>query len=133
MKTDRKTPPIKHELHIQKFMAENRNLLPEELGYFAMKPFRKNYIFGKDKNAIDGYIKFKKICILEKAYIIIFVLIGCGILIYATSMKNEYHFLILLIAFIAHITLSCIIFKWFDKKHDKYLHQFINKVTVVKK
>ena len=91
------------------------------------------YIFGKDKNAIDGYIKFKKICILEKAYIIIFVLIGCGILIYATSMKNEYHFLILLIAFIAHITLSCIIFKWFDKKHDKYLHQFINKVTVVKK
>ena len=47
-------------IHEEVFMVMHDGAYPEELGYKHFKMYRKWYIYGKSKEAIDAFISYKK-------------------------------------------------------------------------
>ena len=78
----------KYDIPTQKFMAETNGLHPNECGYYYMKPFRKDYVFGKNQIAVDAYISYQKLTLLIGLFQIgvVFVMLAIGTVFFCANI-----------------------------------------------
>lgn len=121
----------KYDIPTQKFMAETNGLSPDECGYYYMKPFRKDYVFGKNQIAVDAYISYQKLTLLIDLFKIglVFVMVAIGTIFFCTNTNIIW----LVLSFAVILIFAGSAFNKIICKYNQYFALYHGNIKLIKK